>query len=241
MIIIDKGLSVNFNEIVKKYKNELRTKKTILLSTLDHVEHLSAYIAWREVGGNILIQSPLAPKLHKDYFAEILPTLDYENTIFMPTSGTTSIPKIIANDMGYYDIVANISKDWLGWNKDSVFMNFVPAPTSGFWHAFMPAVVDTDSKIIIGQKETLQIDLFTDASHIVMVPAMIDILRIRKLDVNFAKYDTVAVGSAQVLDRHVEYIFDNGCKEFTHLYGITEGGVPTLRNKTTSPSIDSRC
>lgn len=241
MIIIDNGLSVNFNEIVKKYKNELRTKKTILLSTLDHVEHLSAYMAWREVGGNILIQSPLAPKLHKDYFAEILPTLDYENTIFMPTSGTTSIPKIVANDMGYYDIVANISKDWLGWNKDSVFMNFVPAPTSGFWHAFMPAVVDTDSKIIIGQKETLQIDLFTDASHIVMVPAMVDMLRIRKLDVNFAKYDTVAVGSAQVLDRHVEYVFDNGCKEFTHLYGITEGGVPTLRNKTSSPSIDSRC
>jgi acyl-coenzyme A synthetase/AMP-(fatty) acid ligase len=187
------------------------------------------------------LQSPLAPKAHKDYFETLIPTLDYENTIFIPTSGTTSVPKIIANDMGYYDIVANISKDWLGWNKDSVFTNFVPAPTSGFWHAFMPAVVDTDSEIILGAMDTMQDNLNEDASHIVMVPGLVDMLRIRNFNVDLSKYDTVAVGSAQVLDRHVDYIFDRGCKEFTHMYGITEAGVPTLRNKTTEACSDSRC
>lgn len=235
------GEYLNYNGLVRSYKTRLMDQKTVSLSTLDHFEHICAYLAWREVGGNIFIQSPLAPKKHKDYFKNLLPTLDYENTIFMPTSGTTSMPKIVANDMGYYDIVANISKDWLSWNKDSVFMNFVPAPTSGFWHAFMPAVVDTDSEIILGSMDTIQENLYEDASHMVMVPGLVDMLRIRGLDVDLSKYDTFAVGSAPVLDRHVDFIFNKGCKEFSHVYGITEGGVPTLRNKTTQACDDSRC
>lgn len=235
------GEYLNFNGLVRSYKTRLIDQKTVLLSTLDHFEHLCAYVAWREVGGNIFVQSPLAPQAHKDHFEKIIPTLDYENTIFIPTSGTTSVPKIIANDMGYYDIVANISKDWLGWNKDSVFTNFVPAPTSGFWHAFMPAVVDTDSEIILGSMDTMQDNLNQDASHIVMVPGLVDMLRIRNFNVDLSKYDTVAVGSAQVLDRHVNYIFEKGCSEFSHVYGITEAGVPTLRNKTTHACEDSRC
>ena len=232
---------INFSSLVNEYKQKLKSQTTVILRTLDHVEHISAYLAWREAGGNIFVQSPLAPQAHKDYFDEIVPQLDYQNTIFIPTSGTTKMPKIVANDMGYYDLVAHISKDWLGWHKDSVFMNFVPAPTSGFWHAFMPAVVDTDSEIIIGAMDTIQENLYEDASHLVMVPGLVDMVRIRDLDLDLAKYDTFAVGSAQVLDRHAEYIFEKGCKEFSHVYGITEAGVPSLINKTSSLSIDSRC
>lgn len=235
------GEYTNFVSTVRSYQTRLLDQKTVLLSTLDHFEHLCAYIAWREVGGNIFVQSPLSPKAHKDYFQELIPTLDYTDTIFMPSSGTTAMPKIIANNKDYYDLVANISQDWLGWNKDSVFMNFVPAPTSGFWHAFMPAVVETDSEIVLGSMETIQENLYEEASHMVMVPGLLDMLRLKNLDVDLSKYDTFAVGSAQVLDRHVDFIFDKGCKEFTHVYGITEGGVPALYNKTRHACEDSRC
>ena len=235
------GQYIQFSNLVNEYKNSLRRQKTVVLNTFDHLDHICAYLAWREVGGNIFVQSPLVPQSYKDHFNKILPTLDYTNTTLIPTSGTTKMPKIIANDMGYYDIVSTITKDWLSWSKDSVFMNFVPAPTSGFWHAFMPAVVETNSEIILGSMDTFQENLNETASHLVMVPGLVDISRIRNLDLDLAKYDTFAVGSAQVLDRHVEYIFDKGCKKFTHVYGITEGGVPSLRNTTTHSSIDSRC
>lgn len=235
------GKYLEFSSKVNAYKVALRKNKYVTLNTLNHLEHICAYLAWQEVGGNIFVQSPLIPQAHKDYFADLIPSLDYENTILIPTSGTTKLPKIIANDNTYYTTVANISKDWLGWNNNSVFMNFVPAPTSGFWHAFMPAVVDTNSEIVLGSMDTIQENLYEDASHTVMVPGLLDMLRIRNIDLDLSKYDTFAVGSAPVLDRHVEYIFNKGCKEFTHLYGITEGGVPTLYNKTTSACEDSRC
>jgi len=235
------GNYINFAETVKKYRNELKSSETVIINTLDHLEHICAYIAWKEVGGNIFLQSPLTPQVHKDYFANLIPTLDYQNTVLIPTSGTTKMPKIIANNRDYYNNIANISKDWLAWNKDSVFINFVPAPTSGFWHAFMPAVVATDSEIVLGSLDNLHADLNEQGSHMVMVPGMIDMLRTRNIDVNLSKYDTFAVGSAPVLTRHVDFIFDKGCKEFTHLYGITEGGVPSLRNKTSVACDDSRC
>lgn len=235
------GEYLNFNGLVRSYITRLMDNKIVVLDTLDHFEHLCAYIAWKEVGGNIFVQSPLTPKSQKEYFAKVLPTIECDNSILIPTSGTTGIPKIIINDKKYYDTVSTISKDWLNWNSDSVFMNFVPAPTSGFWHAFMPAVVETDSEIILGSMDSLQDNLNEDASHMVMVPGLVDAVRIKNLDVNLSKYDTFAVGSAQVLDRHVDYIFDKGCKTFTHVYGITEAGVPTLYNKTKRKSKNSRC
>lgn len=240
MEIKKQGFYIKFSDKVKYYRSQLKNTKTLLLSTLDHLEHICAYVAWQEVGGNIFVQSPLMPQAHKDYFKERIANLDYEDTVFIPTSGTTSMPKIIANDKKYFETTSKITIDYLNWNKDSKFINFVPAPTSGFWHAFMPAVVHTDSEITLGSIENLRYDLLVDASHLVMVPALVDIIKNKIPTQDFSKFDTIGIGSAQVLDRQVNFLFDNGCKELTHIYGITEAGVPLLHNKSTSASLESR-
>lgn len=238
MKIYRNNKELNINSKISNYKRQLKNNYLVRITSNDHTDHIAAYTAWREVGGNIFIP-PTTLSNYTEYYNNILNKIECQNSILMPTSGTTKMPKIVVNDIHYFDLMASLCKAWLDWNKDSKFLCFIPPVTSGFWHGFFPPVFDTDSSIILGSPKTIKEDLKTEASHIVLVPNLINILSYQKINVDLGNYDTCIVGAAQMLDKHSQYMFNNSCRRLTHAYGSTEAGVPILKYHTFSQSNDN--
>ena len=53
-------------------------------------------------------------------------------------------------------------------------------------------------------------------------------------------FNKICCGASQILDRHVNYVFDNGGKAFNNLYGATEIGSPVLSHLTYEKSEYSK-
>ena len=62
MNIIRNNELCNINDQIKECKKQLQEQKVFILSTPDHTEHIATYIAWKEVGGNVLVKNPYMPK-----------------------------------------------------------------------------------------------------------------------------------------------------------------------------------
>jgi len=238
MQVIKNNEVLNLNSKILNYKKELKNNHLIKISTSDHTEHIAAYIAWCEVGGNIFV-APTTIENYNEWYDNELKKLEFENSILIPTSGTTRLPKIVVNQKEYFDVQQNLIKDWLNWNKDSVFLNLLPAFVSGFWYGFLPACVNTNSTMLLGSFSGLKQDLKSNASHITLVPNLIDMFIYKNIDLDLSNYDTCVVGASQVLDKHTKFLFEKNCKRLTHAYGSTEAGVPLLKYHSYSYNDDN--
>jgi O-succinylbenzoic acid--CoA ligase len=228
MIILNQDRLVPFKETIAYAKQQLKNNQVYVLSSNDHVDHISAYVAWKEVGGNIFIKSPMLPIEQSKILDETIKNINVKNSISFHTSGTTGLPKLITHTEKQFQQVIKMATNAMGWNKNSKFLNFIPAQTSGFWNLVIPPLVKHDSTLVLGSKETLIDDFKKDVNLIHLVPALIDQLRIRNVEVDLSKFDKVCTGASQVLKRHAEWCFNNKAKIFNHMYGMTEICSPIL-------------
>jgi long-subunit acyl-CoA synthetase (AMP-forming) len=225
----------NISEQVRESKKKLRDNNIFVVSSLDHIDHIAAYIAWKEVGGNVLVKNPYMPKEVSEFVDQKLLNFEYENSIIFLTSGTTGFPKTIVDTNKQFESLIKVATDSMGWNSDSKWLNVLPAFTSAFWHMVIPCLVEYDASIVLGSKETVFEDLKQDVNLSAFVPAMIDNLRLSKVPIDLSKLDNFFSGSSAVLKRHVEFLFEKGLKRFTQLYGATETMTPFLSRTTTEP------
>ena len=239
MQIYCEGNYLNYSDRVGHYKKALK-EDTVVIESLDHVEHIALYIAWQEVGGSILVRAPMLPVKQKQELDIILAEQTETDCVFLHTSGTTGSPKLVSFDKDNFKRILTKSEQHLDWSNNTSWLNFIPAFTSGFWHIVLPSIVKHDCKIVLSNKQTLKDDLATDVNSTIFVPGLIDQMRMGKLKLPLHKFHMVASGASQVLPRHVEYIFDNGCRVFNHIYGTTEIGSPMLGHKTYSVE-DTNC
>ena len=235
MNIIRNNKLCNIKDQIKECKKQLQEHKIFTLYTLDHIDHIAAYIAWKEVGGNVLVKNPHMPKEVSEFVDQKLLNFEYENPIIFLTSGTTGFPKTIVDTNKQFESLIKVATDSMGWNSDSKWMNVLPAFTSAFWHMVIPCLVEYDASIVLGSRETVVEDLKQDVNLSAFVPGMIDNLRLSKIPVDLSKLDNFFSGSSAVLKRHVEFVFERGLKRFTQLYGATETMTPFLSRTTTEP------
>ena len=71
MQIYCEGNYLNYSDRVGHYKKALK-EDTVVIESLDHVEHIALYIAWQEVGGRILVRAPMLPVKQKQELDIIL-------------------------------------------------------------------------------------------------------------------------------------------------------------------------
>jgi acyl-coenzyme A synthetase/AMP-(fatty) acid ligase len=92
--IYQNGLLVNLSNKVLDYVDKLKKEQVVTVCSIDHTEHIAAYVAWMTVGGNIFIKAPFLSKTESSYLDEKVLNLPYDNSLFFHTSGTTGLPKI---------------------------------------------------------------------------------------------------------------------------------------------------
>jgi long-subunit acyl-CoA synthetase (AMP-forming) len=235
MNIIRNNELCNINDQIKECKKQLQEQKVFILSTPDHTEHIATYIAWKEVGGNVLVKNPYMPKEISEFVDRKLLNFEYENSIIFLTSGTTGYPKTIVDTNKQFESLIKVATDTMNWNSSSKWLNVLPAFTSAFWHMVIPCLVEYDASIVLGSRETVLEDLNQDVNLSAFVPAMIDQLRLSKIPIDLSKLDNFFSGSSAVLKRHVEFVFERGLKRFTQVYGATETMTPLLARTTTEP------
>ena len=235
MKIIRNNKLCNISDQVKEYKKQLHEQKVFTLSSADHTDHIASYIAWKEVGGNLLVKNPYMPKEISEFVDQKLLNFEYENSIIFLTSGTTGYPKLIVDTNKQFESLIPVASKVMGWNSDSKWLNVLPAFTSAFWHMVIPCLVEYDASIVLGSRETVLKDLKQDVNLSAFVPGMIDNLRLSKIPVDLSKLDNFFSGSSAVLKRHVEFLFERGLTRFTQLYGATETMTPFLSRTTTEP------
>ena len=212
----------------------------MILCSVDHYEHISAYKNWKENGGDVAIISPWLPKKQQDYLIEKFNQAEKNNNIFMHTSGTTGMPKLIKFTHADFERIRKKSDKSIGWNENTRFLNLLPAFTSGFWHIVIPSAIEHNSEIIFSSKETIKEGLKQKPNEVITVAGMLDQLRINQIPFPFEMFNKICCGASQILDRHVDYVFDNGGKAFNNLYGATEIGSPVLSNLTYKKSEYSK-
>ena len=97
MQIYREGNYIKYSDRVKHYKEALN-EDTVIIESLDHVEHIALYIAWQEVGGRIFVRAPALPVKQKKELDFILAERTETNCVFLHTSGTTGSPKLVSFD-----------------------------------------------------------------------------------------------------------------------------------------------
>lgn len=234
MKIIRHDIELTIDQKIIGYEKKLKENRILTLESIDHVDHIAAYIAWTNVGGNIFIKNPLNPIEQKLYLDKAVNELSCSNSIIFNTSGTTGVPKIVINTNSQITQCANMSTQELHWEPNTKFLNFIPAFTTGFWHIILPAFVKNQSTLILGSRETVSKDLECNADLSILVPAMLDQIRIRKIPVNFSKFQRICSGASAVFERHAKFFFDNKGTIFTHCYGASEIGSPILTRSSNS-------
>ena len=217
-------------EKVTQYKKELKNNRIFTICSLDPLDHIACYVAWKEVGGNILVKSPFLPKQQSEYVDQKIKTYQYENSINFLTSGTTGIPKIIVNTKKQLESIVKLSKDAYNWNSSiSMLCVQIPPFVSGFWHMFILPLVEYNSKMVYTTKETLLQDINQqDVNVSFFVTSLLNQLRTSNVKINFSKFDMVGTGASQVSENLSKYVFDQGGKCFNHCFGATESGTPIL-------------
>lgn len=239
MKIFRDGSYLDYAVIVSKYKQQLKNE-TVIIESLDHIDHIALYIAWMEVGGRILVRAPMLPSKQKEELDKQLAEQTINDCVFLHTSGTTGSPKLVSFNTNDFKRITKKSEQHLDWSSKTSWLNFIPPFTSGFWHIVLPAIVKHNCKIVLSNKQTLKDDFQTDVNATIFIPGLIDQFRIAELKLPLEKFNIVASGASQLLPRHAKYIFDNGCTSFNHIYGSTEIGSPVLGHRT-SEYDDTSC
>jgi o-succinylbenzoate---CoA ligase len=228
MKILKQNKELSLQDAVTFAKTQLTTKHIYTIASADHIDHIAAYIAWKEVGGNIFIKSSGLPKNQSEILDEKIKDLNFNNSISFHTSGTTGIPKIVTHKEKQFQQVVKMTTNAMGWDQQTKFLNFIPATTSGFWNLVIPPLINYDATLVLGSRETMMNDFKEDVNLTHLVPALIDQLRIKDIKVDLSKFDKLCTGASQVLRRHAEWCFNNNAKIFNHMYGMTEICSPIL-------------
>jgi len=234
MKIIQNQQEINITSHVKLAETQLKDSKIYVVNTQNYIEHIAAYIAWTKVGGNIFVKSTILPEKQSEILDEKISNYSYKNSICFHTSGTTGVPKLVVHTKKQMDSIALMATKHMRWEENTRFLNFFPASTSGFWHIVLAPALYNNSTIVLGSRETLIENLNEDVNYTILVPSLIDMIRMNNMPVDLSRVKRVGTGASAVSKRHAEILFSLGATEVNQLYGATEIGSPSLYKSSTS-------
>jgi long-subunit acyl-CoA synthetase (AMP-forming) len=228
--------SIPQTNLIKFYETQLKETPVVVLDTLDPHNHIAAFIAWQNVGGNIFVLNPnndantkITLNLQAANKASVL-----KNKIMLHTSGTTGDPKIVVHGKKQIDDAINRQQVAFESENDLWFLNLMPVHSAGFWLLTMPGIFAQNGKLSFGNKENLKEAFGSGANTVLIAPSVFSALIEKDIQLDLTPFKMVLTGSSKLQQKHVEYAFNNGATKFNHIYGSTEAGVPLLQHKSTS-------
>lgn len=235
MKIINDHVKIDLSDRVRYYEKQLASCHVVKLVTADCLEHLACYLAWKDHGGNVAVISPLLPAEQRQHIDQGMAELSVQDSIIFNTSGTTGFPKLVIHNQRHVQQAIKAATAAQNWHAKTKWLNQLPAFTVGFWNTSMMPAVYHDCEITVNTS----IDHDHGCTATLLSPGLLDQFRVKKIFCDFARFDEVAVGSSQVLPRHTKFFFEQGGREFNHVYGMTEICAPILSHKTTSHEQNS--
>jgi acyl-coenzyme A synthetase/AMP-(fatty) acid ligase len=239
MKLIKNDVVCNIDIQIKEAEYRLKSERIYILESYDHLDHIAAYVAWKNVGGNIFIKSPLLPEKQVEEISKKLKSLDVFDSIIFHTSGTTGLPKLVVHKEKQMNQAIKMTTNGMKWSSSTNFLNFIPPFTSGFWHIVLPETVHHKSTLTLSSKETMLNDFEKFSNSIILVPGMIDQLRSKNVTLDLSNFSSVSIGASQVLPRHIEYVFNNKGNHVTHIYGATETCSTILAREVSNPDDET--
>ena len=122
-VVIDvKNNKQQINEIARHLTNG----DVYCVNSMDYAFHAAAYVAWKNVGGKLLIQNPLMPEPIQQRLYQQAQNVEYTDVVMIPTSGTTGVPKLRSygheQDRYYFQTTMNTQE----FDKNTKYLCFVP-------------------------------------------------------------------------------------------------------------------
>lgn len=208
----------------------------MIMRSIDYIDHLDAYDKWYKNGESVVVVHPQLPQKQFECLQ-----LQFDNIkddcIYLHTSGTTGVPKLIEINRERMEWIHQQSLYNMEWNSETRLLNPIPFATTGFWFGVLPAIYHDNILVYNTTLPNIERDIQHFKPNEIIIPTgFVDLCRINNINVDFSCFNKVTVGASQLLDHHVNYLFDNGMEVLNHIYGSTETAVPSLYYKTSSKS-----
>jgi acyl-CoA synthetase (AMP-forming)/AMP-acid ligase II len=223
--------------LVNGYKAKLKEYPMVAVDSTDHLEHIAAYQAWLEVGGNIFVLNPMLDGLIR---TELLinankKASELTSKVFFHTSGTTGAPKLVVHGVKQFKQAVLRQTIGMEIDSDTSFMNTIPPFTSGFWFVVMPALFEHNSNMYLANQQNINDVAKEDVNIAFLTPNVINYLIDNNIQLPLSKFKMVQSGASKVLNSHVTYLKAMKLNRFNHMYGSTEATAPILQRKTNLP------
>lgn len=220
---------------VDYYRQALKSQQTVVITSIDHADHVAAYLAWQDTPGKILIMHPLLSPSDQQYLTSSVDNYqDVDDAVFFHTSGTTGRPKIVQHGRSQFLVFAAMSTKMFQVDRATKFLSLLPPFTSGFWQAFLPIFCQTGFELHLSSPDKLIQDITsTNFDVTFMIPNLIDYLQKSQHSISFDSFRFIGLGGSPVKNRHFNFLFNNGARICGQGYGSTETGSPLLDRKFT--------
>jgi acyl-coenzyme A synthetase/AMP-(fatty) acid ligase len=221
--------AANANKI-KQYEDNLKSYPMVVVDSPEHIEHVAAYQAWLEVGGNVMV---LNNALDQNTKIELLSkankkALHVKDKLFFHTTGTTGFPKLVVHGRKQNEYSAN-SKHLTVNDTDKIhFLNLLPAASIGFWFVAMAPIFKNDGEISFITQKTLGNINDYPSNCAVFPPSVIQAFLANDIAPDLSKFNLVICGASKVEQKHIDALYLWGVPWVRNLYGSTECGVPVL-------------
>jgi acyl-coenzyme A synthetase/AMP-(fatty) acid ligase len=225
---------------VREISKKLKTGKVYSIQSTDVVEHASAYAAYREVGGRVMVLPPHLTNEYKQFVQEYVDDESQYGTsgVIVMTSGTTGNPKIVIHNLDSFQSCDIMISEW-GIDEHTNVIATPPPFTSFFW-ALMHASYNLNgcSRAIHATRDTL-VDIVEESrgSKFIMLasPGLLDLLEASSTHIDFSGMERMMMGGSKMLDRHVDIAFSRGVNKIVYQYASTEiiGGLYSYIHKDT--------
>ncbi len=237
MKLFKQGVSISSSvfDKVNYYRQALRSQQTVIINSVDHCEHIAAYLAWQDTPGKILVMHPLLSTSDQQYLTSGVD--NYQNVsdaVFFHTSGTTGCPKIVQYGRSHFSICSAVNIKTFQVDTATKFLNVIPPFTSGFWQHTLPMFCQTGFELHLSSLDKLIQDITsTDFDVTFWIPNLSDYLQNSQHPMDFNSFRSIQLGGSVVKNRHFDFLFKNGAKIVGQCYGSTENGIPTLNRMVT--------
>lgn len=237
MRLLEQGSIIDIlsSDKIKVFEKTLKTEKYLVVNSFDYITHAAAYIAWKSVGGNVLILNPFAPKEVNQKMIDMAQLLDYSNSITITTSGTTGLPKLRSYGVEMDHACMINSTEAMEFDLNTAHLSFVPPFVSGFWNIILPAWYYHKFDLVVGSLKDIRNSLNQDYNNVILTPGIIDQITFHNIDPDLSNIANVCTGSSQVQEKHLKWLSDHKCQRLVHVYGSTETGSPLMYHKSQRP------
>lgn len=224
----------NLDDLIEDNKQKLQSQSLVVINTLDYRIHSAAYLAWQEVGGNILVLNATLPELIANDLISKAQEKSKNSTksISFHSSGTTGNPKLLVMSEKQFNRNNELMTKAFNMNSDTKINMWIPAFSAGFWFIALAPAVLHNAIIYLSSFAELNSNTVLKGNFLAIVPGQVDQLAYRNVKLDLSGFSTIITGASKIFPRHVEYLLQNKASHTDDFYGGSDSAFPVFTKKS---------